>query len=426
MMMKACACMLVVATLSIPYGANCLDAKMRTVDGEIKLTSDDVHFETSSGTSSVNGIGLSVDNLWTQAGIIETNLADFQTDVNKTSVDAKAERERMGEIIISNTNKVDGEITTREKQWDTMSTLVGKLSEDLVKANKDITLLEEEVEKLKPPTYTTTPKSCKEVIERDPSAKSGQYSVKPPGVSQAFKVYCDHESFGGGWTLIQKIFAGYYRDIMSPAKYAEMMFNAKTDQFTNFLLDDSWYMQGGRTDKKKRCGAWNKAKVNGFARATLDEGFDPVIRLDHKWNPDRWNMGTYLFQRKNASNSFDFWSAIRDSSIWTDNKREGWRIPQGISTPTNGYGTTFIAAKDPGSFSASRNTFEHNTCGDTDYGVWGTQSIQVEGVTVKVSKHAGLMCDGVCHRGNQWMYTGMNNDGRYMNDDDRRSLIYIR
>ncbi|MCO4764582.1 MAG: hypothetical protein KC502_23940, partial [Myxococcales bacterium] len=50
-------------------------------------------------------------------------------------------------------------------------------------------------------------RSCKDIKQRAPSAKSGSYWIDPDGAGKGapFKVYCDQETGGGGWTLIVKV-----------------------------------------------------------------------------------------------------------------------------------------------------------------------------------------------------------------------------
>ena len=43
--------------------------------------------------------------------------------------------------------------------------------------------------------------SCLDILDADPSAESGEYTIKPEG-QEELSVICDMESDGGGWTLI--------------------------------------------------------------------------------------------------------------------------------------------------------------------------------------------------------------------------------
>ncbi|XP_076995854.1 fibrinogen alpha chain [Tamandua tetradactyla] len=50
-----------------------------------------------------------------------------------------------------------------------------------------------------------TSRDCGDVLQTHPSgAQSGIFSVKPPGSSKIFSVYCDQETGVGGWLLIQQ------------------------------------------------------------------------------------------------------------------------------------------------------------------------------------------------------------------------------
>jgi len=46
------------------------------------------------------------------------------------------------------------------------------------------------------------PTSCREIIDRDPTAPSGMYEIDPDGIGprETIVAYCDMDNFGGGWT----------------------------------------------------------------------------------------------------------------------------------------------------------------------------------------------------------------------------------
>ncbi len=54
------------------------------------------------------------------------------------------------------------------------------------------------------------PASCKEVLQQDPSAKTGLFTIDTdgPGARAPFGVHCDMAIDGGGWTLIARSVAG--------------------------------------------------------------------------------------------------------------------------------------------------------------------------------------------------------------------------
>ena len=57
------------------------------------------------------------------------------------------------------------------------------------------------------PTGGEFARNCKEVLTKG-NTKSGIYTIRPPRASQPFKVQCDMDTRGGGWTYVMRRFDG--------------------------------------------------------------------------------------------------------------------------------------------------------------------------------------------------------------------------
>ena len=49
------------------------------------------------------------------------------------------------------------------------------------------------------------PQSCAAIKTEDPSAKNGAYTIQPLPSGSSYRVYCNMQDYGGGWTLVTLI-----------------------------------------------------------------------------------------------------------------------------------------------------------------------------------------------------------------------------
>ncbi|KZN65150.1 hypothetical protein N473_00855 [Pseudoalteromonas luteoviolacea CPMOR-1] len=75
-------------------------------------------------------------------------------------------------------------------------------------------------------------RSCAEILANGLSTGSGVYSIKPDNVQSPYKVYCDMETHGGGWTLV-----GIKSKTQPNVQVDELL---SLDQKANVITDQKW------------------------------------------------------------------------------------------------------------------------------------------------------------------------------------------
>lgn len=264
-------------------------------------------------------------------------------------------------------------------------------------------------------TNATAAVDCRALLTAFPATTSGVHTIDPDGAGGVapFSVYCDMTNNGGGWTLIGKTAAGDYT-ALTDAQYFDLILNEAADVNPSLL-------QTGTAPSAGQIAFYDKAKTNALYHAS---GALRAVRIDlSNYQNFPSNDRTYFQQRVTATASnWDFWLALRNARMWNSDYAEAAQV-----TCVDHFGTDFVLSERAIDFDATTNVVTHH--GDAAFCYFQMYTYtRPDTSQFEVSRHMGLLGDGIDNVGWLWLLTADPNDARFKDDweTEQKSLIWLR
>jgi hypothetical protein len=274
-------------------------------------------------------------------------------------------------------------------------------------------------------TFENPAESASDIKLENPAAENGIYWYSPNSVTP-FEAFTDFNKDGGNWIVISKW--------GSNGKTIDNLYNANARDIN--LLQTANYQDFNvfaRLSKEQMNALWQKSKYH-------------VIRIHFDNQAASATSGIYYQSKITNPTAMDFWTSQYRSVDWSDGSVAGisgttsyadfggirWAATRGLISTTSDW-SSYSGSNS--FYNASTNVLTFNgsplvTFSGSGYGMgsWDwTSNVTVNAPnygTLRIVRHMGYFAD--ITSGNQWILTNNPSDSRFSQNENRRSVIFMR
>lgn len=245
-----------------------------------------------------------------------------------------------------------------------------------------------------------------------PDVSSDAYYYKIPNTNNVVQLYTDFNADGGGWVVVSKW--------GSDGKSNDALFDVATRDVANLATAEF-----PAPDEYARL---SRATMNAIWQQSRH-----IVRLHFLNEAAPATSGIYFQQKLTDAASFDFWAGHYNPLPWADG--------QGSGTFTSGGGTAYGVCfaqnvtvpnvtgygRVPQAYGPKTNALLNDGCDgyNKPMGYWDQVNVTAPGYgELTVGRHMGFFGD--ITTGSQWLFTSNAADGRFANNENRRSVVMLR
>ncbi|XP_078397992.1 fibrinogen gamma chain [Cetorhinus maximus] len=190
-----------------------------------------------------------IENLTTITGVQITDIEEYNSVIKKQAPDVYIQRIREIQTDILRFEKTTGDRDLEIQQLDSIVTLNNEKILTLKKMTQQLQSRCSESCQDTVQINELTGQDCQSIADKG-ATKSGLYYIKPPKARQQFLVYCEIDTNGRGWTVLQRRIDGSVDFFRKWVAYKEGFGYLSSDDTTEFWIgNEKIHLITTQTDK---------------------------------------------------------------------------------------------------------------------------------------------------------------------------------